>query len=83
LDALIRITPNIGIIFVIILVEGLLGGSTYVNAYYRISQEVSEEKREYSMSMTSLACTVGISMAGVASIGILPFLRNYQLKFRK
>eukprot|EP01080_Neovahlkampfia_damariscottae_P004735 gene4735-8318_t len=77
-DALFRITPNIGIIFAIILFEGLLGGSTYVNAYYRITQEIEEEKREYSMSMTSLACTVGISMAGVLSIPLLPFLREHQ-----
>lgn len=69
-----------------------------MNAYYRITQEIEEEKREYSMSMTSLACTVGISMgktkkyksneifikiAGVLSIPLLPFLRDHQVRFHK
>lgn len=36
-----RYIPNIVIIFVIILFEGLLGGTAFVNTFYKISKEVS------------------------------------------
>ena len=36
-----RYIPNIAIIFVIILFEGLLGGTAFVNTFYKISKEVS------------------------------------------
>ena len=40
LEIFFHFIPSIWIIFVIILYEGLLGGGTYVNAFYRISSEV-------------------------------------------
>jgi hypothetical protein len=41
LDAYFWFVPNFFIIMTIVLFEGLLGGWTYVNAFYRLRKEVS------------------------------------------
>ncbi|XP_050438962.1 battenin [Adelges cooleyi] len=63
-------TPNIFIVFVIIAYEGLLGGSGYVNTYHNIVKKVPKERREFAMSMTSLADCLGITMAGFVAIPV-------------
>lgn len=52
--------------FSIVVYEGLLGGSCYVNTFYRISQEVPPEQREFSMGVTSMPKNGGIALTGVA-----------------
>jgi battenin len=63
-------TIGILILFAIILYEGLLGGGTYVNAFYRISKEVAPEYKEFSMGVASCADSTGIAIAGGVSIPI-------------
>ncbi|XP_014256380.1 battenin [Cimex lectularius] len=67
-DAIYSYVPNIYITLVLILYEGFLGGAAYVNTFNRITHEVSLEKREFSMSITSLGDAAGISLAGYLAI---------------
>lgn len=62
--------PNIWIIFFIILFEGLMGGGAYVNTFYRISEEVPAEHREFSMGVTSISDSLGISLAAAVAIPV-------------
>jgi len=62
--------PSIWIILIIIFYEGLLGGSAYVNTFYKISSEVSPENREFSMGIASLADSIGIATAGIVSLPV-------------
>jgi len=67
--------PSIWIIFVIILYEGLIGGAVFVNAFYRIADEVSEEKKkEFCMASISFWYSIGILLAGVGGIFVQPWL---------
>ncbi|XP_065900790.1 battenin-like isoform X2 [Dysidea avara] len=72
-EAIYTFIPSFWITFFIILWEGLLGGATYVNAFYQLSSSVSDEHREFAMGATSVADTTGITLAGISSI----FLHNY------
>uniref|UniRef100_A0A915C4J6 Battenin n=1 Tax=Parascaris univalens TaxID=6257 RepID=A0A915C4J6_PARUN len=73
LDALYFFIPHIGIIFTLILFEGLFGGSSYVNTFDRIHNYVAPDVREYALSVGSLGDSVGIVIAGFTSIP----LHNY------
>lgn len=63
-EAVYMFTPSIWVIFVLIFYEGLLGGGAYVNTFYRMSQEISATRREYSMSVVALSDSLGIAAAG-------------------
>jgi battenin len=63
-EAVYMFTPNIWIIFVLILFEGLLGGGAYVNTFYRMSKEIPATRREYAMSVVTLSDSLGITAAG-------------------
>eukprot|EP01104_Vermistella_antarctica_P008834 TRINITY_DN2247_c0_g1_i1.p1 TRINITY_DN2247_c0_g1~~TRINITY_DN2247_c0_g1_i1.p1 ORF type:complete len:121 (+),score=11.49 TRINITY_DN2247_c0_g1_i1:384-746(+) len=75
-QALIEFLPNVYCVITIILVEGLLGGLTYANAFWQISHQVDPRYREYSMGVASVADTCGIVMAAVGSIGLTPLIVN-------
>jgi len=60
--------PSFWIILAITLWEGLLGGAAYVNTFYKISTEVSEEHKQFSMGTTGLADSIGITLAGIFAI---------------
>lgn len=62
--------PSIWIVLLIVLYEGLLGGSAYVNTFYRISSEISEENKEFSMGIACLADSIGIALAGIISLPV-------------
>lgn len=79
-DAYFRIIPVIWIIFAIIFYEGLLGGAGYVNSFYRISKEVDPRYKEFSMGVAAVADTIGISLAGVTSIWLQPWLKKHQYR---
>jgi battenin len=69
--------PSIWIIFVIILYEGLIGGAVFVNAFYRIADEVAEEKKkEFCMASISFWYSIGILLAGVGGIFLQPWLAD-------
>ncbi|XP_015910468.1 battenin isoform X2 [Parasteatoda tepidariorum] len=62
--------PNIWIVFAIIFYEGLLGGCSYVNTFYKITVEVAEKDREFSMGVASVGDSVGIALAGIVSLPV-------------
>ena len=66
-------------ISVIILWEGLLGGSTYVNAFANIAADTDPQYREYSMGVAAVADTLGITMAGLSSVFLSPALCQWQV----
>lgn len=86
LDAIYHFIPYYWIIFLIVIFEGLLGGATYVNVYYALSTETTGIIREYSMSMTSVSDSIGISIAALVGLKLGPFLKllnNDRLTLRK
>lgn len=77
LQAIYHFIPYYWIVFLIVIFEGLLGGATYVNVYYALSTETSGIVREYSMSMTSVSDSIGISFAALVGLALGPFLKSY------
>jgi len=69
-EAYFLFMPNIWIIFILILFEGLLGGCSYVNTFYKITRETEEPYREFSMGATSAGESLGTTIAGFISIPI-------------
>lgn len=67
-EAIYSVTPNIWLIFMIVFWEGLLGGSCYVNTFYRIVREVPEHFRKFAMGMTGIGESFGIVVAGLLAI---------------
>ncbi|CAL2044910.1 unnamed protein product [Caenorhabditis brenneri] len=67
-EAVYWFTPTIIIIFVLIVFEGLLGGSAYVNTYNKIHKKVSPDVREYSLSAASMGNSLGTNIAAFLSI---------------
>lgn len=63
-----RFIPNVWIIFIIVLWEGLLGGAAYVNTFFKMSNEVPADVREFSMGVATVGDTVGIALAGAVAI---------------
>jgi len=52
--------PSIWILFPIIVWEGLIGGSIYVNAFYLISSEIDDAYKEFCLSSVSFWYACGI-----------------------
>lgn len=63
-EAVLYYTPSIYIVFTVILVQGLIGGSGFVNTFYRITDEVSEDKRMFAMALTDFADTPALALVG-------------------
>uniref|UniRef100_A0A7E4UPT7 Battenin n=1 Tax=Panagrellus redivivus TaxID=6233 RepID=A0A7E4UPT7_PANRE len=72
-EAIYLFLPHIWIVFIIIVFEGLLGGACYVNTYYHVHREVAPDVREYSISITSCADSIGIMASGFLAVA----LHNY------
>ncbi|XP_078597286.1 battenin-like isoform X1 [Branchiostoma floridae x Branchiostoma japonicum] len=70
LEVLHPFLPSIWIVFAMILWEGLLGGAAYVNTFYKMSKEIAEEHREFSLGVTSQADSCGIAVAGAIAIPV-------------
>lgn len=83
LEAVYFFTPNIYIIFGLIFWEGLVGGSAYVNTFYRIRNEVPPEKRPFAMGITTFADSPGITLAGLVGklTTFYSFSENQLIKF--
>ncbi|GMR52594.1 hypothetical protein PMAYCL1PPCAC_22789, partial [Pristionchus mayeri] len=73
-DALYFFVPHIAILFVLIVIEGLLGGASYVNTFNNIHKEVAPDVREYSISVASASDSFGIVVSGFLSIPIHNFI---------
>lgn len=63
-----RFIPSIWIIFAIIVWEGLLGGWAYVNTFYKMTNEIEPEHKEYCIGIATLGDSIGIAIAGATSI---------------
>lgn len=74
---LFDLVPSIWMVFAIMFWEGLLGGATYCNAFWLISTEVEETLREYSLGVTSVADSCGISLAGLTAVFLTPALEHH------
>ncbi|KAE9546768.1 hypothetical protein FO519_010020 [Halicephalobus sp. NKZ332] len=70
--------PHIWIIFILILYEGLLGGSSYANSYDKIHHEVAPDVREFCLSAAGMSDVVGVVVAGFAAIPLHNFVCNQQ-----
>ncbi|KAM3721109.1 Battenin [Dirofilaria immitis] len=66
--------PHIWVLFILILFEGLFGGSSYVNTFTYIYNFVKPDVREFSMSISSLGDSIGIVIAGFVSIPIYNYV---------
>jgi battenin len=75
--------PNIWILFPIIVWEGLIGGSIYVNAFYLISSEIDDAYKEFCLSSVSFWYACGILGSAFAGLALQPWLidRRNQLYF--
>lgn len=60
--------PTIWIVFGVVLWEGLLSGLSYVNTYYRMSVEISEDRRKFALGVAPVADAIGIALAGIFAI---------------
>ncbi|CAI4230100.1 unnamed protein product [Auanema sp. JU1783] len=67
-EAIYWFVPHISIVFVLIILEGLLGGSAYVNTYNKIHKMIEPDIREYSISITTLGNAIGTNIAGFLAI---------------
>ncbi|CAB3398040.1 unnamed protein product [Caenorhabditis bovis] len=67
-DALYWFVPHIGIIFALILIEGLFGGSSYVNTFHKIHHKVAPDVREYCLTAASVGDSIGVNFAAGVSI---------------
>lgn len=73
--------PSIYFIFVLILWEGLLGGTTYVQTYMGISRSYEHDPKgkEFALGVVGVADGLGIMIAGLASLWIEPALCRWQV----
>lgn len=62
--------PSFWLVIALIIYEGLLGGFTYVNTFYRIKKEVPPGKTEFGISTVTIADTLGIVFAGAAALPV-------------
>ncbi|CAG5133749.1 unnamed protein product [Candidula unifasciata] len=75
-----RFIPSIWIVFIIILWEGLLGGAAYVNTFYKMTNELPADKKEYCIGVATLGDSVGIAAAGAVAIPVHQAICNLNLK---
>ncbi|ETN74588.1 CLN3 protein [Necator americanus] len=64
-NAIYAFLPNFGIVCAIVLYEGLIGGSSYVNTFHHIHKKVDPSVREFALSTVSLADSVGIIIQSI------------------
>ena len=62
----------------IVFLEGLCGGSVYVNAFTLISESSTSENKEFRMGAASMAGSIGITLAGIIAIPIHNAICNYR-----
>lgn len=80
LHALFNFLPNVWIVFVVLLWEGLLGGLVYVSTFAEIMEGVKEEDREFSLGATSVSDSGGICVAGLLGMAVEVWLCDWQVR---
>lgn len=66
-------------IMILIFYEGLLGGSSYVNTFLNVLEEVDMDKREFSLGAVSIADSLGVFIAALVGLGLEPTICNHQV----
>jgi len=74
LDAALNFIPTIWVVYIIILWEGLMGGSIYVNTFYLISQKFTGKEKEFCLGATSMSYGLSITLCAIVGIFYTPFL---------
>ncbi|XP_022699751.1 battenin-like isoform X3 [Varroa jacobsoni] len=77
-EAIYRFVPSIIIVAIFIVIEGLFGGASYVNTFFKVSQEIAPEAREFSMGVTSLSDSLGITLAAFIAIKAHNLICDYR-----
>lgn len=62
------LTPTIWIVFAIVFWEGLLGGGSYVNTFYRMSKEVPNTHQKFALGVVPIGESFGVVLAGFLAI---------------
>ncbi|CAJ0939310.1 unnamed protein product, partial [Mesorhabditis belari] len=68
LESLSPYLPHILVVYGIILLEGLVGGSAYANTVRHVHKNVSTSVKEFALLIVTAADTVGILIAAILSI---------------
>lgn len=63
-------------IFLLIFVEGFLGGAVYANAFYLLQRNSHPLHKEFILGSAAVADTAGITVAGVAAIFLERAIRS-------
>lgn len=70
LSSIFVLLPNRNTAILFVFWEGLLGGGTFVNAFYRLRTEAPESLREWCLATTTIADTSGVSLAAFLSLWV-------------
>ncbi|XP_061606464.1 battenin isoform X3 [Phyllopteryx taeniolatus] len=70
LEVCYKFLPSAWLVFAIVIYEGLLGGTAYVNTFYFISKETEDRQREFAMAAASVGDSVGIALAGLTAFPV-------------
>lgn len=71
---------NVWLLLVLIFYEGLLGGLLYVNTFMSVSEQTSQDKREFSMGCVGISDSFGIMVAGCINWWLESRLCDLQVK---
>lgn len=62
--------PSFYIVITLIVYEGLLGGFTYVNTFFRVKKEVAPDRQEFCISAVTTADSLGIVFAALLALPV-------------
>lgn len=72
------LVPSAAVAFLVVFWEGLLGGLTYVNAFYRIKTETPTHLKEWALGTATVGDAAGISLAAIVSIWLESAIVNFR-----
>jgi battenin len=70
--------PSIYITFGVILWEGIMGGSIYVNTFYLMSQKFEGTEKEFCLGATSMSYGLSITLSAIVGIFYNPLLVKWR-----
>lgn len=76
--SIFSLLPSVSVLSAIIFWEGLLGGGTYVNTFWKLRTEFPVEHREWAMAFVCVGDTAGIAFAAMVSIWLEQFILSMQ-----
>lgn len=79
LQSMYMVFPSIYMMFLIVFYEGLLGGSSYVNTFMLITEEVSLQEREFALGTVSISDSLGVGLASLFGMWAERLLCEYQV----